>query len=70
MASKTKYSWTQPCCAECWVGLELKTGRPAVESSPARFCCYCRSDIPAGKGYSLRVNPGNTPYPTTKKDED
>lgn len=72
-ASKTKtrapFSWTQPCCAECWQGLKLKTGKP-TKSSAVRFCCYCRSNIDAGKGYDLRVNPGNTPYPTQRKDED
>lgn len=66
---RAPFSWTQPCCAECWQGLVLKTGKP-TKSSDARFCCYCRSDIEGGKGYDLRVNPGNTPYPTLRKDED
>ena len=66
---RAPFSWTQPCCPECWVGLKLKTGRPAPFLFPA-FCCFCRTEIPEGKAHSIRLNPGTVPYPTIKKEED
>lgn len=63
------FSWTQPVCPECWVGLKLKTGREAPFLVPS-FCCFCRSDISEGKAYAIRINPGTVPYPTLRKDPD
>lgn len=63
------FSWTQPCCPECWVGLKLKTGRPTTRHLPY-FCCFCRSDITTTMVNMIRVNPGTVPYPTLRKDED
>lgn len=63
------FSWTQPCCPECWVGLTLKTGRAQSDNSTA-FCCFCRREIGRVETvYQLRVNPGTVPYPTVRKDE-
>lgn len=72
---KTKrppFSWTQPCCPECWIGLVLKTGRPTNEGG-VFFCCFCRTEASVDLGntvYMLRVNPGTVPYPTLRKDDD
>jgi hypothetical protein len=65
----SNWSWTQPCCAECWVALRVKIGLPAPLTLHA-FCCYCRAEITDGKGYNIRINPGAVPYPTVKKDEE
>ena len=71
-APKTKkkvYSWTQPCCPECWNGLKLKTGRAHSDTGTA-FCCFCRREIGrAETKYMLRINPGSVPYPTVEKEE-
>lgn len=73
MKKKPPFSWTQPCCAECWVGLKLKTGMKVVVAGthdpftfPA-FCCFCRVEVPRETAYSIRVNPGAVPYPTVRK---
>lgn len=67
-ATRPPFAWTQPCCAECWVGLKLKTGRPQDRNGPA-FCCFCRTEIKTEAVHTLRVNPGTVPYPTVRKDE-
>lgn len=67
--AKTKWSWTQPCCSECWVGMTVKIGKHAAALANA-FCCYCRADITGGSGYLVRVNPGSVPYPTMKREEE
>lgn len=67
------YSWTQPCCAECWIGLKLKTGRVKLDDANTYFCCFCRQEINTSKSnmlYMLRLNPGTVPYPTLRKDGD
>ena len=72
-AQKTKkeknksFSWTQPCCEECWDGLKLKTGRltPSIHGT----CCFCKNELDTDKRYTIRVNPGSVPYPTVEKEE-
>jgi len=67
----TAFSWTQPCCIECWNAIKLKTGR--IHDKPGHyFCTYCRVqvDVPTSHVYMVRVNPGTVPYPTIKKEED
>lgn len=49
-APKTKkknFSWSQPCCDECWDGLKLKTGRltPNIEG----ICCFCKNELDTDK---------------------
>lgn len=64
----TAFSWTQPCCEECWDGIKLKTGRLTPEAEGT--CCYCKNELDTDKRYHVRVNPGTVPYPTIRKDED
>lgn len=62
------FSWTQPCCNDCWEGIKLKTGRQIDDINEALSCCYCKAEMVGG--YKVRVNPGTVPYPTIRKDED
>jgi hypothetical protein len=66
--SRAPFSWTQPCCSECWVGLKLKTGRPTDDHGTPFFCCYCRQGLDGDMRYLIRVNPGAVPYPTLRKE--
>lgn len=70
-AQKTKYSWTQPCCPDCWNSLKLKTGRADPSITSVAFCCFCKRQIGRAETiYMLRINPGTVPYPTIKKEEE
>ena len=69
-APKTKrksFSWSQPCCDECWDGLKLKTGR--LTPSISGICCFCKNELDTDRRYTIRVNPGSVPYPSKEKDE-
>lgn len=68
-SKRPPFAWMQPVCTECWNGLKLKIGR-LVPGHAKAFCCYCRADIPKGKVNIQRVNPGSTPYPTLRKQEE
>lgn len=76
MASKSEtkkrppFSWAQPVCSQCWVGMKVKIGRLAPSLKGAQFCCYCRDQIQAGEVYLQRINPNATPYPTLRKEEE
>lgn len=62
------YSWTQPVCADCWGGLQLKTGRRTDDHSTAYTCCFCWQGLDGDDRYMIRVNPGSVPYPTIQKE--
>lgn len=56
------YSWTQPCCPDCY-------GRTSPGQAPATLndrvgetCCYCGHLT--GAGIYVRVDPAAVPHPT------
>lgn len=65
MSEAVRYSWTQPCCEECWV--ERNPGREPVRLRVAELetCVYCGRNVRSG--IYVRVNPATVPHPTLEK---
>jgi hypothetical protein len=63
-----KYSWTQPCCDECWEAevspsinpRRLKIGRET------EICVYC--GLWTQSGIYIRIDPDAALYPSLKKE--
>lgn len=62
-----RLSWTQPCCASCW--LDLNPGRKPTRMFHAEpeQCCHCGAET--SEGIYIRVDPVQVPFATRKKDE-
>jgi len=70
MRTKTKWSWTQPCCNTCWQGFVMRdTGEykePVRAKEPEKApCCFCKFETESG--IFVRVDPKVCPNPTIKE---
>ena len=65
-SSEPRWSWTQPCCVDCWN--ERNPRRPAhtmEADTETERCVYCgRWDQ---SGIYVRTDPATAPYPSTRK---
>lgn len=60
-----RYSWTQPCCVDCWN--ERNPDRQAVvlRQAETEQCVYCGRW--AQSGIYVRIDPADASYPTLRK---
>ena len=63
-----RYSWSQPCCADCWD--QRHPGRTPLKFVPefreTETCVYCGK--PQFDGIYIRIDPTEAPHPTLLKD--
>jgi hypothetical protein len=62
---ETRFSWTQPICAPCYV--KRHPGREPVHvlQTPSEVCCDCGAAT--RDGIYVRVDPTSVMYPTRRK---
>lgn len=58
----TGYSWTQPCCPECWIAEHAHRQPAALEAPEVEVCVYCGQ--PTAAGIYVRLDPAQASYPT------
>lgn len=61
-----RYSWTQPCCDDCWD--ERNPDRPSLRLRirESEQCVYC--GLFSQSGIYVRIDPEDAPFPSLKKD--
>lgn len=66
-ASEPRYSFTQPCCEDCWTRAWGQHREPTRLREPEdEVCCHCgRMTL---SGIFVRVDPSSVPNPTRLKD--
>ena len=59
------YSWTQPCCTNCWF-LDHPDRFPVrIKDPEVETCVHCNRMTLSG--IFVRINPNKAPYPTREK---
>lgn len=60
------FSWSQPCCQECWEKMRGDMTPCKVKDPPKETCVYCNrlTDL----GIYIRIDPSTAPFPTRIKE--
>lgn len=62
-----RYSWTQPCCEECWAERNPNREPTRLRVAELEACVYCGHNVRSG--IYVRVNPATVPHPTLEKND-
>ena len=67
MGEPPRYSWTQPCCQQCWYDRNTKDPVVLVEAyREEEACVHCGKACK--DGIYIRIDPAEAPHPTRLKD--
>lgn len=64
--SEHRFSWSQPCCDDCWEQRNPGRTACAVIDADKERCVYCNGETQSG--IYVRIDPATAPYPTRRKD--
>jgi hypothetical protein len=59
------YSWTQPCCHDCWDAGNPESPSPRTDRGELETCVYCA--MPTHSGIYVRVDPKLASYPSLER---
>jgi hypothetical protein len=64
-ADAPRYSWTQPCCDDCWDREHPHNLSPRLGRGDVEVCVHCGKTT--ASGIYIRIDPGTAPHPSLTK---
>lgn len=59
------FSWTQPCCDDCWTERHPDIGAHRFKVPMLEICVYCGEENHSG--IYIRIDPAEAKFPTNEK---